>query len=262
MSKPKDPSEVVDIIKESIEASPRKSRKVRFHNLRAKFGWQSWTVQRKELVARLLKEQGILAQPPVTEAGLNDWIQLSMPIISDPGTKDPVSPPDEKFFSKLMGAHLGPERQVELHFVARLFHALDYDDDQEAAGFGFTLHEGVSKKRVEADFVYFADEERFPGGKPLVLVEAKSSGHKLDVATEQARSYANALKPMYYAVTNGDVFTLWNYQGAIPDVMVLEFKRSELENRFDEIYRVLNCETVAKAYDAKLMKWSELQRAE
>src|ERR1700735_3368030 len=99
MPKPKAPAEVVAIIKESIQASPRKSRKVRFHNLRAKFGWQSWTAQRKELVAGLLKEQGILAQPPVGEAGLDDWIQLSMPIISDPGTKDPLPPPDEKFFS-------------------------------------------------------------------------------------------------------------------------------------------------------------------
>jgi hypothetical protein len=146
VSKPKDPAEVVAIIKESIEASPRKSRRVRFHNLRAKFGWQSWTVQRKELVARLLEEQDILAQPPLAEAGPDDWVQLSMPIISDPDTKDPISPPDDKFFAKLMGAHLGPEREVELHFVARLFHALDYDDEQEAAGFGFSLHEGVSKK--------------------------------------------------------------------------------------------------------------------
>ena len=146
--------------------------------------------------------------------------------------------------------------------MTRLCHVLDYEDDHEAGGFGFTLHEGVSKKRFEADYIYFADEERFPGGKPLVLVEAKSSGHRLDAATEQARSYANALKPMYYAVTNGDAFILWNYQGAIPDVKVLEFTRSELRDRFDEIYRVLNCETVAKAYDAKLMKWSELQRAE
>jgi type I site-specific restriction endonuclease len=93
-------------------------------------------------------------------------------------------------------------------------------------------------------------------------VEAKSSGHKLDAATEQARSYANALKPMYYAVTNGDVFTLWNYQGAIPDVKVLEFKRSEVQDRFDEIYRILNCETVAKAYNVKLKRWSELQHGE
>jgi hypothetical protein len=77
VSKPKDPAEVVAIIKESIEASPRKSRRVRFHNLRAKFGWQSWTVQRKELVARLLEEQDILAQPPLAEAGLDDWVQLS-----------------------------------------------------------------------------------------------------------------------------------------------------------------------------------------
>jgi hypothetical protein len=262
MPKPKVPAEVVAIIKESIQASPRKSRKVRFHNLRAKFGWQQWTAQRKELVTGLLKEQGILAQPPVADAGLDDWIQLSMPIIPDPGSKEPISPPDEKVFRQIMGAHLGPEREVELHFVTRLFHALDYDDDQEAAGFGFILHEGVSKKHVEADFIYFVDEDHSLAGKPLVLVEAKSSGHKLDAATEQARSYANALKPMYYAVTNGDVFTLWNYQGPIPDVKVLEFKRTEVQERFDEIYQVLNCETVAKAYDAKLKKWGELQHSE
>jgi hypothetical protein len=58
------------------------------------------------------------------------------------------------------------------------------------------------------------------------------------------------------------VFTLWNYQGPIPDVKVLEFKRTEVQERFDEIYRVLNCETVTKAYDAKLKKWSEMQHAE
>ena len=261
MPKPKDLAEVIATIKESIEASPRKSRKVRFHNLRDKFGWQSWTAQRKELVAALLKERDILAQPPIAEAGLDDWIQLSMPIISDLGTKDPIAPPGDKFFAKLMAAHLGPEREVELHFVTKLFHALDYEDEQEAAGFGFILHEGVSKKHVEADFIYFDDEERFPKGKPLVLVEAKSSGHKLDAATEQARSYANTIKPMYYAVTNGDLFTLWNYQGPIPDVKVLEFKRSEVQARFDEIYRVLNHETVAKEYDVKLKKWHELGHA-
>jgi hypothetical protein len=50
---------------------------------------------------------------------------------------------------------------------------------------------------------------------------------------------------------------LWNYQGAIPDVKVLEFKREELQNRFDEIYRLLNCETVTKAREQKILKWSE-----
>lgn len=257
MSKPKDPAEVVATIRESIEASPRKSRKVRFHNLRVKFGWQVWTVHRKELVAQLLKEQEILAQPSVVDAGLDDWIMLSMPIITKPGTKDPVSRPDDDFFRRLMSVHLGPEREVELHYVTRLFHALDYDDIHEAAGFGFLLHEGVSRKHVEADFVYFADENHSLEGSPLVIVEAKSVGHKLDAGTEQARSYAHVLRPMYYAVTNGDLFTLWNYQGAIPDVKALEFRREELRDRFDEIYRILNCETVTNARNEKIRKQSE-----
>jgi Type I restriction enzyme R protein N terminus (HSDR_N) len=257
VSKPRDPVEVVATIRESIEASPRKSRKVRFHNLRGKFGWQAWTVQRKELVAKLLEDQEILAEPTIAAAGLDDWIMLSMPIITDPGTKDPVTRPDDDFFRRLMSVRLGAEREVEVHFVTRLFHALDYDDTHEAPGFGFILHEGVSRKRVEADFVYFADDNHSMQGDPLVLVEAKSAGHKLDAAIEQARSYANVLRPMYYAVTNGDEFMLWNYQGAIPDVKALEFRREELQDRFDEIYRNLNCETVTSARKEKIRKWSE-----
>jgi Type I restriction enzyme R protein N terminus (HSDR_N) len=258
MSKSKDPSEVVATIRESVEASPRKSRKVRFHNLRSKFGWQAWTSQRKDLVAQLLKEQDILAKPPLAEAGLDDWIMLSMPILSDPGTKDPVSRPDDKFFHRLMTVTLGPEREVEIKYVARLFHALDYDDIHEAPGFGFILHEGVDRKHVEADFVYFADENHSVQGSPLILVEAKSAGRKLDAAIEQARSYANILKPMYYVVTNGDVLMVWNYQGPIPDVMMLEFKRGDLKDRFDEVYRLLNCETVTKAREQKITEWTKL----
>ena len=62
---------------------------------------------------------------------------------------------------------------------------------------------------------------------------------------------------MYYAVTNGDEFMLWNYQGASPDVKALEFRREELQDRFDEIYRHLNCETVTSARKEKIRKWSE-----
>jgi hypothetical protein len=257
MSKPKDPVEIVATIRESIEASPRKSRKVRFRNLRGKFGWQAWTAQHRELVTQLLKDQEILAQPPIADAGLDDWILLSMPIvIPDPDPKTPVSPPDDASFHLLMDVHLGAEREVEVKYVNRLFHVLDYDDTHEADGYGFVLHEGVSRKRVEADFVYFADEDHSPTGTPLVLVEAKSAGHKLDLAIEQAKSYANVLRPMYYVVTNGDTFMVWDYQGAIPDVKVLEFKRGELRDRFEEIYQLLNLQTVTEARIEKFLRFS------
>jgi len=249
VSQPKNPLEIVATIRESIEVSPRNSRKVLFHNLRGRFGWQVWTAQRRELVTRLLKDQDILAQPSIADAWLDDWIMLSMPIIInlDPKDPDPAYAPDDKLFYRLMSAHLGSEREVEMKYVTRLFNAFDYDDINEADGFGFLLHEGISRKRVAADFVYFADGDHSPKGTPLVLVEAKSAGHKLADAIEQARSYASVLKPMYYVVTDGDVSMVWNYQGVIPDVKVLEFRREELRDRFDEIYRLLNCETVTKA---------------
>jgi hypothetical protein len=152
---------------------------VLFHNIRGQFGWQAWTAARKEPVAQLLKDPGILAQPSIADAGLDDWIMLSMPIITSSSTKDPVSRPDDKSFHELMNVHLGPEREVETHYVSRLFHTLDYEDIHEALGLGFLLYEGVSHKRVEADFIYFANgDHSIPGGKPLVLMSPRARARR------------------------------------------------------------------------------------
>jgi hypothetical protein len=231
MLSPKDPVEVVASIKGSIEVSPRKSRRVRFHNIRSLFGCQAWTAQRKELVTRLLDEQGILPQPRLADAGANDWILLSMPVLAESDPKGPDPRPGDDWFEHLMSVSLDSEREVEMHFASPLFHQLGYEDAHEAAGFGFVMYEGVSHKRVEADLVYFTDNNHsLKQGTPLVLVEAKSASHKLDAATEQAKSYANWVKPAYYVVTNGDLLIVWNYQGAVPDVKMTEFKRAELRN--------------------------------
>ena len=63
MAKAKDPVDVVASIQRSIEVSPKGSRRVRCHRLRDLFGFQAWTVQRKELVTGLLEGRGIRAQP-------------------------------------------------------------------------------------------------------------------------------------------------------------------------------------------------------
>jgi hypothetical protein len=39
------------------------------------------------------------------------------------------------------------------------------------------------------------------------------------------------VKPSYYVITNGDALIVYNYQsGAVPDVKVLEIRRSELRD--------------------------------
>lgn len=120
----------------------------------------------------------------------------------------------------------------------------------------FDMWEGVTRRRVEANLVYFQDDHRsLTDGVPLVLVEAKGSDQAPDAGTGQVRSYAYWLKPAYYVTTNGDVIVVYNYQGgAVPDVKVLGIKRSELRDRFDELYRVLNPVAAKAARQAKLEK--------
>jgi type I site-specific restriction endonuclease len=119
---------------------------------------------------------------------------------------------------------------------------MGYEDEQEAVGFGFTMWEGVSKKRVQADLVYFGNEvHSIDEGAPLVLVEAKGPSQEPHAGTGQAKSYAYWLKPAYYVTTNGNVVCVYDYQGgAVPDAKVLEFERSDLQTQFEVLRQLLN----------------------
>ena len=86
-------------------------------------------------------------------------------------------------------------------------------------------------------------------------MEAKARDQKPDAGTGQAKSYAFWVKPAYYVTTNGDVIVVYNYQGgAVPDVKVMDIKRSELRERFDDLYRVLNPKAANDARQAKIEK--------
>jgi hypothetical protein len=256
MVKPKDPVDVAASIQRSIEVSPKGSRRVRCHSLRALFGFQAWTAQRKELVAGLLESRGIRAQPGVSEAELHDWIILSLPVMPPPSDSSPDPRPSEDWFDHLTSVHLDSEREVEMYFASPLFHGLGYTADNEAAGFRFDMWEGVTHRKAEADLVYFEDDRHsLADGVPLVLVEAKGTDQAPDAGTGQVRSYAYWIKPAYYVTTNGDVIVVYNYQGgAVPDVKVLDVKRTELRDRFDEIYRVLNPAAAKAARQVRLEK--------
>src|SRR5579863_688149 len=171
MTKTRDPVDVVASIRGSIEISPKGSRRVRCNTLRDLFGFNAWTVPRKDRVTTLLEGQGIRAQPTVSKAGLHDWIELSLPVLPPPDNSRPDPRPSPEWFEHMMSVHLDSEREVEMFFASPLFHGLGYSDGHEAAGYRFTVWEGVTHKTVEADLVYFADEHRsLRDGVPLVLV--------------------------------------------------------------------------------------------
>lgn len=143
-----------------------------------------------------------------------------------------------------------------MHFASPLFHELGYREDQEAAGFPFDTWEGVHHRVAEADLLYFGDDRhRLPDGEPLVLVECKATSNGPDAGVGQVRSYAYWIKPAYYVITNGDLLTVYNYQGgAVPDVKVLDVKRGDLRERFDDLYSVLNPSAALAARRDKIAK--------
>jgi hypothetical protein len=257
MVKEKDPVEIVAIIRRSIEVSTRGSRRVRFYRLRDLFGFQAWSAQRKEIVARQLAAQGIAAQPPLSELDLDDWVVLSLPQLPPERNDHPDPRPKPEFFDHLESVRLDSEREVEMHFVGPLFRELGYAEEQEAVGFPFDMWEGVHHRVAEADLLYFSDDRhRLPEGEPLVLVECKNTNKtRPDAGLGQVKSYSFWIKPAYYVTTNGDTLIVYNYQGgAIPDLKVLELKRSDLRKRFDELYRILNPQAVAEARRDKIAK--------
>ena len=165
-----------------------------------------------------------------------------MPALGVTTATPPEPRPTAAWFADKSGLRLGSEREVEMHLVSPLFEQLGYREEQEAAGFGFVMWEGVRQHHAEADLLYFAtDVHDVAAGDPLVLVKCKAVGKGPDAGLGQARSYAYWLKSAYYLVTDGDYLTVWNYQGgAVPDLRVCEARRAALSEKFDELYAVLN----------------------
>lgn len=156
MAGEKDPAEIVATLRRSIEVSRRGSRRVRARRFKDLFGFQAWSPGRREMVGRLLSDEGIVVQPPLELAGRDDWLVLSMPTLPVATGRPPEPRPTAEWFAHLAGVRPGSEREVEMHFVSPLFEQLGYGEEQEAAGFGFVMWEGVRQHRAEADLLHFA----------------------------------------------------------------------------------------------------------
>jgi hypothetical protein len=97
----KDPAEIVATLRRSIEASQRGSRRLRAHRFRDLFGFQAWSPARREMVGRLLSDEGIAVQPALEQAGHDDWLMFSMPELGVTTGGPPEPQPTAKWFAHL-----------------------------------------------------------------------------------------------------------------------------------------------------------------
>jgi hypothetical protein len=260
MAREKDPAEIIETIAQSIRVSQRGARRVRAHRFKELFGYQVLNSQRRERIERLMAEAGIEVQPPLKDAGRDDWLVMSMPVEVPVPQSRPDPAPTAEWFAHMASVSTDTEREVEMHFASPLFReGLGYKEEQEAAGFGIRWARGSTPGHVEADLLYFADDKHdVKTGEPLVLVECKrliKDEKELQAAAAQAHSYALWIIPAYYVITDGRIVSVWDFQGAIaPDRELLKVNQGELAGSFDDLYSRLNPRAAAAARHSKISR--------
>jgi hypothetical protein len=254
MPKDKDPTQVIESLRQEIKVSQRGERRLKLHNFKDLFGYQVLTAERRESIEDLLEKSGIVVRPLLAEARGDDWIRMSIPEPSVRQGTHPDPPLSVEDLNDLITVTPDTEVEVYMHFVSPLFtRALGYKSEQEAAGFPITSSHGGKPQHIQADLIYFADKVHdLETGLPLVLVECKRPGASLKNAIPQARDYSLWVRPAYYVVTDCLTFSVWDYQGAIgPDLPVLEFRQEELPNQLDKLYSYLNPAAAIKTLQRK-----------
>jgi len=96
-----------------------------------------------------------------------------------------------------------------------------------------------------------------PQASSLLTIEAKRFEIPLDNkdVAGQARSYALWLVTPYYIIANGnDLHVYRNGLGGAADVRIIECHRTELRQKWPDIYTKLNRSAVV-AYKAKIVQW-------
>lgn len=260
MAKEKDPVEIIETIAQSIRVSQRGVRRVRAHRFKELFGYQVLSTQRRHRIEQLMAGAGIEVLPSLEDAGRDDWLVMSIPVLVPvvPASPDPA--PSAEWFAHMASVPTDSEREVEMHFASPLFReGLGYREDQEAAGFGIRWARGSTPGHVEADLLYFGDDKHdLEAGEPLVLVECKrfiKDEKELQAAVDQAHSYALWVIPAYYVITDGRIVSVRDFQGAIaPDREVLRVDPGQLAEKFNDLYSWLNPQAAAAARQAKVSR--------
>lgn len=130
---------------------------------------------------------------------------------------------------------------------------LNYTEDDLAIGFRVRVNEASKNFNKEADIVTF-DGNNHSNQNALLLIEAKSNGKPInndDIA--QAHYYCRELLTPYYIVTNGEEIRVYLYRGSalLTDFPLMNFKRSELKQNWNFLYKNLNKSAILQ-YKQKL----------
>jgi hypothetical protein len=163
----------------------------------------------------------------------NDWIVITL---------NPVIPPREEWFDKIIARDYESESKVSTYFIAPLLERLGYNYEDICMEHPVIMDRGHTRDRSKhADFAVFNGPGR-DAKDVLLVIEAKVKDiTEKDIG--EARSYARELLPAYYLVTNGKYLNVFGFNGMkILDSKVMELDISMLKEKWKDLYRCISKE--------------------
>jgi len=246
-----DKTQVASSIREAIEDSPKKSKRVLLKTLLKMFGHKTRQLHWIEAMSKCIAEAGILISPPLVEVERDGWVVLSvtepqLPVgnfsLKDKedmaGNNQGLDP--DAWLITISSKSFNSEKEVEIRFVLPLLERLGYLEEDRADGYPVEQVVGVRKTKTEADFVLFNGLNRSKDSA-LMVVEAKNVGKKITDHIGQARSYAMFLGTPYFLITNGDDIRVFLYRSPIEsDVEVFKSTRRDISSTFSVLFNLVS----------------------
>jgi hypothetical protein len=169
-----------------------------------------------------------------------DWIVF---------THNPVPTPAPEWFDEMLARDYESEREVETYFIVPMLEKLGYDYDDIVIDYSIEVMKGSRKEKPKhPDFVLFNGPGRNENDV-LLIIEAKNSDKDITpYAIGQAKYYAKELLPACYIVTNGEMISVFAFNGLrTQDSQILNFNRSMLKDVWKDFYRCVGKKATLKA---------------
>lgn len=196
-------------------------------------------------------------------------LEAVLPIISDKAPNTPITEGIEElaydyplpegwnadnWFDNIQGKVYRTEKEVETKFILPLLTRLGYTEDDRYDAMPTCIPHGSKKISLEIDFAMFVSDSEEISEYPVLLVEAKKE-HRLTKQVElqsaqlQLKSYAIGTGCRFGLVTDSQIVQILDLMPNIGSYTVLfECERTELINRFGEIYNLINKDRLKDYY--------------
>jgi hypothetical protein len=272
MSKDKDASFIAEKLREAVEQSSSGARRLRLKNLLAKFGFKRRSDANTAQITQLFSSLGLSINPPIVRFGedwgisYEDWIYLSIDVPSEPTPPSPLPTWNaDGWFDRIAKLSLRTEKEVETKFIIPLLARLGYNEDDRYDGMPVPAAYGSRRTTLVIDFALFNVSLPELHNQPLITVEAKREGKlfkkkELENAHNQAKSYCLWAQCDYFMITDSHTIQTFHIAkgGCLSGLEPLfACDRSELIERFDELYARVSKEALTKYYLSKISTTEE-----